>query len=434
MLLDGAREASDLARRAYVLFDPFDVIRVEAESDRGSAATDPFHRLFASIAAHGCEPDEGPSRFRGGAAGFLAYDLGRHLERWPTTASRSTGAPDLWFGLFDRGLDIDLHDGSATLFVRDDDEARARSVFAAAERRLAAPLAPLAPVPVASSLRSNFTRDEYLGAVEEVRERIRDGEVYQVNLSQRFEGAFRGDPLALYGRLRQENPAPFAAYVDAGDVQVLSSSPERFVRRRGSIIETRPIKGTRPRSGRPDDDLRAVAELSTSSKEAAELAMIVDLERNDFGRVAEFGSVEVVDAARIETYATVFHRVATVRARLRAGVDSEALLRATFPGGSITGAPKLRAIEVIEEIERTRRGVFCGSIGWIGFDGDLDLNIAIRTIVRERDRVHFHVGGGVVLDSSPAAEHHETLVKGAALARALGVDLFGAEWTAESTL
>ena len=260
----------------------------------------------------------------------------------------------------------------------------------------------------------------YLAGVAAVRAAILEGDVYQVTLSQRFEAAFDGDPAALYARLRTVNPAPFSAFVDTGRAAVLSSSPERFLAVRGRRVETRPIKGTRPRTGRPDEDARARRDLESSAKDAAELAMIVDLQRNDVGRVAEYGSVEVADAGAIEEYAMVQHRVAVVNATLRRGASSEDLLRATFPGGSITGAPKIAAMRIIEELEGVRRGVFTGSIGWIGFDGDLDLNIAIRTIVAERGVAHFHVGGGIILDSKPTEEYQETLDKGRALAAALG--------------
>jgi para-aminobenzoate synthetase component 1 len=416
-----------------VLFDPFDVVTFPAGSDRARDGSDPIAALFARVARIGpLEPLAGP-RFRCGAAGFFGYDLGRHLERLPDTARIDSAAPDLWFGLFHKGVEIDVATGEAILFAAEVDapgragrEAAPRALDEMEARLAGAAPAVRADVARAGPLASNFTRAAYCAAVERVRAHIRAGDVYQINLAQRFHAPFDGDPMQLYARLRTINPAPFAAAVDTGACAVLSSSPELFLRldrAAGDVIETRPIKGTRRRTGDAAADARNRAELERSEKDAAELAMIVDLERNDLGRVARFGSVEVADAGCIESYATVFHRVATVRARLREGRGAEDLLRASFPGGSVTGVPKIRAMGILEELEGLRRGVFTGSIGWIGCDGSMLLNIAIRTLVVESRRVHFHAGGGVVLDSDPEAEYEETLDKGRALAAALGASL-----------
>ncbi len=430
VLLDGVADAGPLARRAFVLFDPVDVLAIGPGSD-GRAGDDPFARLFRRLDAFRAATATPETRgtFRAGAAGLLAYDAGRHLERLPATAAASTRVPDAWFGLFQQGLEIDVATGRGTLFVaetRERDRCGDGYVDGVVRRARAAlaspPPVPSPPAPVAA-LASNFDRAAYLDAVASVRASILEGDVYQVNLSQRFAAPYPGDPAALYGRLRALNPAPFAALVETGDAAVLSSSPERFLSVDDGLVETRPIKGTRRRTGDPEHDARARADLAAAEKDAAELAMIVDLQRNDLGRVAAYGSVEVVDPGALEEYATVLHRVAIVRARLAAGRTTEDLLRATFPGGSITGAPKIAAMEVIEALEKVRRGIFTGSIGWIGVDGDLDLNIAIRTLVVEGGEAHFHVGGGIVLDSDPAEEYQETLTKGRALAAALGVEL-----------
>lgn len=432
VLLDGQPTPGPDRQRALLFFDPFDLVRVEAGSDRAPQRQDPLALLFERLRDwRGGSPSATGSRC--GAAGFLAYDLGRHLESLPDSAGLDSAVPDLWFGLFNRVLEIDVASGAGTLFVTEIEQAGRSGAayvtdcFARAERALRsadpAPDSGPATVPPGPSLRSNFSSLEYVQAVEHVRELIRAGEVYQVNLSQRFETPYCADPTDLYSTLRGLNPAPFSAFVDTGREQLLSSSPERFLLLEGDRVETRPIKGTRRRSGDPTRDRRTIEELMATEKDAAELAMIVDLERNDLGRVARFGTVEVVEPARLLTCATVFHREAVIRARLAPGAGAEELLRAAFPGGSITGAPKIRAMEVIEELEGVRRGIFTGSIGWIGLDGDLDLNIAIRTLVLEQGRAHFHAGGGVVLDSDPEAEYEETLAKGLALARALGGDL-----------
>ena len=425
VLLDGSAAAGPLATRAYVLFDPVDVVSVPAGSD--GTDVDPLRVLFAALERVGAATARGaPGRFRGGAAGLLSYDVGRHLERLPATARRESEVPDAWFGLYHQGLEIDPITGAATLFIAEcrlEDRCGATWVERATARVLAAlsrPEEPLVKPSPVGALRSNFTRDAYLDAVELVRASILEGDVYQVNLAQRFEAAFDGDPIALYARLRAVNPAPFSALVETGDATILSSSPERFLAVTGRHVEARPIKGTRPITGRADEDASARRDLETATKDGAELAMIVDLQRNDLGRVAAYGSVTVEEAGAIEEYAMVQHRVAVIRGTLRDGASTEDLLRATFPGGSITGAPKIAAMRIIEALEGVRRGVFTGSIGWIGFDGDLDLNIAIRTLVVEGGVAHFHAGGGIVLDSKPTEEYQETLDKGRALAAALG--------------
>lgn len=426
VLLDGAREAGELARRAFVLFDPVGLVEVAAGSDHDIGG-DPWRGLFDRLDAFAAVTAAGRAgTFRAGAAGLLGYDLGRHLERIPATAAASTRVPDLWFGLFHQGLEIDVATGRGTLFVVETEEGgRCGAAWVdGAVRRARAALESLPPVPSpphgVPALTSNFSRAEYLDAVSRVRASILEGDVYQVNLSQRFAAPFDGDPAALYARLRTLNPAPFAALVEGDGFSILSSSPERFLEKIGRRVETRPIKGTRRLTGDAAVDAAARADLAAAEKDAAELAMIVDLHRNDLGRVSAYGSVVVDDAGALEAYATVLHRVAVIRATLADGRTTEDLLRATFPGGSITGAPKIAAMECIEALEGVRRGIFTGAIGWIGTDGDLDLNIAIRTLVLEGGEAHFHVGGGIVLDSDPAAEYQETLTKGRALAAALG--------------
>jgi para-aminobenzoate synthetase component 1 len=240
-----------------------------------------------------------------------------------------------------------------------------------------------------------------------------------VNLSQRLLGRLREHPLDLYGRLRRRNPAPFSCYFDLGDFQIVSASPEQFLRVTDSAVVTKPIKGTRPRGATPEEDAALVRELLNSPKDRAENVMIVDLLRNDLGRVCEYGSVRVPKVCEVETYRYVHHLVSEVRGKLRPGMTPFDLLRAAFPGGSVTGAPKVRAMEIIAELEPTARGPYCGSIGFIGFDGAMDSNILIRTFTAGRGWLQFPVGGGIVADSDPAAEYEETLHKAAGLLRAL---------------
>ncbi len=336
------------------------------------------------------------------AAGYWGYDLRFGLERLPSIAVDDLGLPDCWVGLYAPAQVAAIPCG--------------KGASRGTPRRLenAAGVLPA----------SSFERLEYLRAVRRVLEYVAAGDCYQVNLSQRFSAPYSGDPWELYQRLRRVSPAPFAAYLDCGDHQVLSSSPELFLRVREGCVETHPIKGTRPRGNDAAQDEAAAHELLASAKDRAELLMIVDLERNDLGRVCEYGTINVPragdgDWARLESYPNVHHLVATVRGRLRGEVTPLEALRASFPGGSITGAPKIRAMEIIEELEPVRRGVYTGAIGWVDGRGNAEWSIAIRTMVVKEGQVHFHAGGGIVADSDPEAEYAETLAKAEGMLRAL---------------
>ncbi len=266
----------------------------------------------------------------------------------------------------------------------------------------------------------HFDRASYRRAVQQCKDYIAAGDIFEVNMTQRFACPISVTPWQLYCRLRRINPAPFAAYLNFPELTVASASPERFLQVRGRQVETRPIKGTRRRGRNPFEDACLRQELVSSEKDRAELVMIVDLERNDLGRVCSFGSVHVPELICLEEYPTVWHLVSTVRGTLENGKDVGDLLKASFPGGSITGAPKIRAMEIIEELEPVKRGVYTGSIGYLGFDGGCDLNIVIRTFVIKDQVAYFHAGGAVVADSDPDAEYWETIHKARALMQALG--------------
>jgi aminodeoxychorismate synthase component I len=259
--------------------------------------------------------------------------------------------------------------------------------------------------------RSNFSRAQFEAAVRKAQEYIRAGDLYQVNLAQRFETPFSGDPYGLFEQLAWRSPAPGSAFLDTGGTQVLSASPELFLVIEGGRMVTRPIKGTRPRSRDPLRDAQLGFELQTSPKELAELVMITDLERNDLGRVCEYGSVVVTDLCRLEKYAQVYHLVSTIEGRLRKGIDAIDALEACFPGGSITGAPKRRSMEIIAELEPARRGIYTGAIGYFGFNGDAAFSVAIRTLVLENEMLTCFAGSGITADSDPASEYEETLHK-----------------------
>jgi para-aminobenzoate synthetase component I len=280
--------------------------------------------------------------------------------------------------------------------------------------------APIAPAQV-GPFRETMTRAAFLHAVERIREWIAAGDIYQVNLTQQFiaDCAEHGSLAGLYERLRDRSPAPMAAWLRMAGREILSSSPETFLRISGGQVETRPIKGTRPRFANADDDRRSAYELQTSAKEISELVMITDLLRNDLGQVCEFGSVRVDEMLQLEALEQVFHLVSTVRGAMRADVDAIDVLAACFPGGSITGAPKKRACEIIAELEPVPRGLYCGAIDYLGYNRECQFNIAIRTLVRENGQLHYHVGAGIVADSQPEMEYEETLHKARGIRLAL---------------
>jgi para-aminobenzoate synthetase component 1 len=284
-------------------------------------------------------------------------------------------------------------------------------------------LAPQFPVPGRPGVSSSFDRSGYLAAVRRAIEYVHAGDCFQVNVAQRLLTPAVLPPLELYERLRKCNAAPFAGYFDLGEFVIASASPERFLRVANGEVETRPIKGTRPCGRTADEDRRQIAELLGSAKDRAENVMIVDLLRNDLGRVCAYGSVRVPVVCGLETYRYVHHLVSEVRGRLRPGLGPVDLLRAAFPGGSVTGAPKIRAMEIIAELEPTARGAYCGSLGYVGFDGGMDTNILIRTFTQGRGWVQFPVGGGIVADSIPEVEYAETWHKAEGLLRALSTPI-----------
>ena len=323
--------------------------------------------------------------------GWLGYDLGLDVEEWPQVAPDDFPVPVLHVTAY----------GDVREFVN-----------------VSAKGAP--PVQPARGLVASISQRDYENRVATVVEHIRNGDLFQANLTQPFTGSFDGDPRKLFWRLCEQSPAPFAAYIEDGEgTAVLSSSPEEFLRRDGDVLRTRPIKGTRPRSSDPAEDARLMQELLSSEKDQAELAMIVDLLRNDLGKVAVVGSVEVGPFPESASFAQVHHLFATVAAKLRAGVSTVDLLRATFPGGSITGCPKLRCLEFLEQLEVTRRGVYTGAIGYFGPKDTMHLNIAIRTLVHRQGRVRGNAGGGITSLSDPHLEWRESLAKMAGLERAL---------------
>jgi para-aminobenzoate synthetase component 1 len=429
--LDSGRDPEGQGRYSFLGCNPFAVfrskngaIRVRCEGEEKATEGNPFNELHALLARYALPRVEAPVPFHGGAVGYLSYDLCHHVERLPRTAVDDLHFPDLALGFYDAVAAWDHQTGRAYACAAEvpgllPAEQRAGALAELLARPSVAPPDP--PGPCGANLVGNFEREAYVRAVARAIEYIYAGDIFQVNLSQRFSADLLVHPWQLYRRCRAGNPAPFAAYLGFPDGIVASHSPERFLRVEDRRVTTRPIKGTRPRGATPEEDARLAAELLASEKDRAELVMIVDLERNDLGRVCSYGSVRVPELLRLESYATVHHLVSTVVGRLYDDRSVTDLLKATFPGGSITGAPKVRSMEIIDELEPTQRAVYTGSVGWIGFDGDMDLNIVIRTFLMKDGRVHWQVGGGIVADSDPVAEYNETLDKGLALKRALGV-------------
>lgn len=437
VFLDSAAEAGARGRYSAIAADPFLVLsskngRIVLGERRFSG--DPFAVLAATLARFRLAKIPGLPPFQGGAAGFFSYDLCHHLERLPAPRRDDLAFPDLVLGFYDVACTFDLVDRRAWIVSSgfpETDEARAArwaakradALFESLggeddEGAVAAPGAP----PEAPSWTADFDRRGYERAVQRVIDYIHAGDVFQANISRRVATTLAPamTPFDLYRRLRILNPAPFASYVKHADVVLASASPERFLKIEGGCVETRPIKGTRRRASKPEDDAKAAHALLESEKDRAENVMIVDVLRNDLSRACRAHSVKTPEICVLESFATVHHLVSTVTGALDPGVGPVELLRVAFPGGSITGAPKIRAMEIIAEIEPVRRGPYCGCIGYIGFDGTMDSAITIRAFALKGRTVTFHVGGGIVADSSPEEEYEETLTKARALFACLG--------------
>jgi para-aminobenzoate synthetase component 1 len=425
LLLSGGE--LDCARHSVMGWDPFLVLKARGRQislHQGPGLkvcrANPFTVLEDLLGALELAGPPPVKPFAAGGMGFLAYDLKNHLERLPTSAVDDLRLPELVFAFPRR---VVVHDRETGEFqevrvVYEDHQGR---IGRGDEKPLPVPAEDLGTYTV-GGLRSNFTRPAYLEAITRIRDYIRRGDVYQVNLAQRFSFSFRGESYRLFRRLFELNPAPFYAYLNCGDFQVLSTSMERFLCRRGDYLETRPIKGTRPRGRTAEEDEALRRELADSVKDDAELSMIVDLLRNDLGKVCAPRTVQVSEHKRLEAYQNVWHLVSIVTGQLRAGAGHVDILRATFPGGSITGCPKIRAMEIIDELEPNVRHVYCGAIGYLGLHRNMDLNVAIRTAIITSGSAHFAVGGGIVYDSREEDEYEETLHKGRTLFKVIEGD------------
>lgn len=401
----------------FILMAQGDVVRIQEEGGKERCLEgDPLAILSGLLdtAALDAEKDA----FAGGALGYFSYDLARRYLHLPHMARDAEHMPDMAVGIYDGLVHVDHERRLCQIRAQDTDAGRRWA--GRMEAALSAPRdTPLTPFMVLGDIRQNLEFASYVRAFNAIQDFIRAGDCYQVNLAIRFAASCAGHPWPLYLALRGRNPAPYGAWLNFPFAQVLSSSPESFLSLKAGRVTTRPIKGTRPRGRNAAEDERLAMELAASAKDRAENLMIVDLLRNDLGKVCEHGSIAVPELFHVESHATVHHLVSTVTGRLGRGMHALDLLAAAFPGGSITGAPKRRAMEIIESLEPHRRGVYCGAIGYLGLDGDMELSIAIRTLVCSNGEIRYWAGGGLVADSEVRAEYQECLDKALAMREVL---------------
>ena len=436
--LDSGMDAQRLGRYSFLGSEPFlvmhsrgsEIILVRGQKHEVQHCN-PFDTIGKLLELYKLDYCPAPVPFVGGAVGYFSYDLCHFVEHLPSTAIDDLKLPECYFAFYDAIFVFDHLESKAYLVATGFPELEEGQRLKRARMRLEDMknwLNPSHTVITVSrnpaqhkeiTLMSNFTPEEYIKAVNKVREYIAAGDVFQVNLSQRFQADLEIPPYELHKILRRVNPAPFASYLNFDGVAIVGASPERFLKVQGDLVETRPVKGTRPRGRDPGEDQNLAQDLTRSSKDRAENVMIVDLERNDLGRVCRYGTIKVTELAILETFPTVFHLTSTIVGRLHRDKSDIDLLKATFPGGSITGAPKVRAMEIIDELEPTKRSVYTGSIGYLSFNGDLDISIVIRTFIIKEGRAYFQVGGGIIYDSDSEAEYIETLDKAKALIQAL---------------
>lgn len=451
LLLESVRGPENIARYSFIGIDPYLVFSVkdglvEAElgGRKGLSYRNPLDRLKELVTCYRQRPVEGLPPFQGGAAGMLSYDFATYLERLPRNSADDLHLPDAHFFMLDRVVAFDHVKKKSWIIVcpgarerglgysgdhvlPGDIVRRAEDVARGMYERIVggapSPCGEITPPRGVTEgspavINDDTGKDRYIGMVRKAKEYIAAGDIFQANLSLRVSADIRDrEPWELYRVLREINPSPFSCFVDFGRYQIVSSSPERLVRVNGRVVDTRPIAGTRPRGKDRGEDERMRAELLLNEKERAEHIMLIDLERNDLGRVADYGTVAVDELMITEEYSHVIHIVSNVRAVLAEGKDCFDVIRATFPGGTITGVPKVRCMEIIDELEPVRRGTYTGSVGYVGFNGNMDLNIIIRTFLIKDGRAYIQAGAGIVADSDPEHEYHESMKKAEALIR-----------------
>jgi para-aminobenzoate synthetase component 1 len=438
--LDSADNNEKTGRYSFIGYDPFltvmskdSNILTQSSKSITRKTGNPFDELRHLLNSFHLENSFESIPFTCGAVGYFAYDLCHYIEKLPDTTIDDIEFPEMCFSFYDTIIAVDHLENRCFLLSVNINQNSQKSTAKRVDHVLKM-IRDGSSTPYEEESRfngsrikrkiiSNFSKENYLRAVERAKQYINAGDIYQVNLSQRFQTQIEASPYEIYKRLRKINPASFSSYLKFDNKYIISSSPERFLslqNRPGSggmvrKIQTMPIKGTRPRGKDEDTNKKMQEELLSSKKDDAELAMIVDLERNDLGRVCNYNTVKVTEKKRLEAHPTVYHLVATVEGELHSRYDAIDLLKATFPGGSITGAPKVRAMQIIDELEPNKRSVYTGAMGYLSFNGNMDLNIAIRTFLVKDDHIFFQVGGGIVADSNPEDEYQETLHKARAL-------------------
>ena len=437
-LLESVEGGEKWGRYSFLGTEPARIFRARGEAvevetpGRGTVrqvTTDPFGALKALLAEYRPVAVPGVPRFAGGAVGYVGYDMARSFERLPVRAADDVGLPDACLLLAESLLVFDnvAHKIHVVANVHLDGDLSLDDAYDAAVTRIDGlvarlgmpPATPVSIAGVAGEVRSNFTEEGYQAIVERAKEYIRAGDVIQVVLAQRFELGLAAAPLNVYRCLRTVNPSPYMFFLDLGDHALAGASPEVMVRVEDGEVTVRPIAGTRPRGTVERDDARLAAELMSDPKERAEHVMLLDLGRNDVGRVAGTGTVQVTESFVIERYSHVMHLVSNVRGKLAAGRDCFDAFRATFPAGTLTGAPKIRAMEIIEELEPVRRGLYGGAVGYFAFSGAMDTAITIRTVLVKGGRVYIQAGAGIVADSDPESEHRECVNKARAMIQAV---------------
>ncbi|MFH1877747.1 MAG: aminodeoxychorismate synthase component I [Candidatus Omnitrophota bacterium] len=432
---------TDAGRYSFIGINPFLIFRAKKNrininigGHEICAKDDPFNALARIINSYRIK-NPSPFPFSCGGIGYFSYDLKDVLEKLPSKAADDLNVHDIYFVFYQAVLVFDRlspgHINLCVLNIPSQPDKNPSKVIRGIKHALKNPRA---DTWIAQSAKhsqalfeSNFTKKSYIESVKKIIDYIRSGDIYQACLSQRFKTRAAFSAYELYRRLNAVNPSPFSAFLNFDKLRVISSSPELFLKVADNTVETRPMKGTLARRGDPSGDKEGKDKLQKSEKDAAELSMVVDLERNDLGKICVPGSVEVTEHRRIETYPTVFQTISIIRGELEKDIGLTGIIKACFPGGSISGCPKIRAMEIIEELEPVKRGIYTGSIGYISFHGTMELNIAIRTMVEKNNDIYFQSGGGIVADSDPEAEYNETLDKARAMAGSLGIPFFDRE-------
>ena len=446
LLFESLKGPVQISRYCFIGIEPYltfkaknNLVEIDCAGRRTVSYRKPLQRLRELVKAVSQEPVEGLPPFQGGAAGMLSYDFVRYFENLPSIAEDDLAVPDAHFFMFDRVIAFDLKQEKCWVIIcpgareivpgfsglgkplgelHEEALKHIERIDSLIEQNSEA--LPREPGRKTITIIAETDREQYMAMVRRAKEYIAAGDIFQANLSLRLSADIGdADPLGVYEILREINPSPFAAYLDFGDYQIVSSSPERLVRVHGRAVDTRPIAGTRPRGKDLQEDDEMKAELLLNEKERAEHIMLIDLERNDMGKVCEYGSLQVDEFMTTEQYSHVIHIVSNVRGLLAKGMDCFDVIRATFPGGTITGVPKVRCMEIIEELEQARRGPYTGSIGYIGYNGNMDLNISIRTFLIKEGKAYVQAGAGIVADSEPEREYYESLKKAEALINTL---------------